>query len=72
MLAGTGGRIQPVLLLKSQYDLSREVLEAEKRSSTVEMKLAKITNEVEKTYALTQSIDIFSVRLKTLFFESID
>ena len=44
----TNTQIQAILLLKSQYDLSREVLEAEKRSSTVEMKLAKITNEVEK------------------------
>ena len=68
MLAGTGGRIQPVLLLKSQYDLSREVLEAEKKSSTVEMKLAKITNEVEKPYALTQSIDLFSMRSKKFIF----
>ena len=45
-----------------------EVLEAEKKSSTVEMKLAKITNEVEKPYALTQSIDLFSMRSKKFIF----
>ena len=33
-------------------DLCREVLEAEKKGSTVEMKLAKITNEVASFIAL--------------------
>ena len=34
--------------LKLSNNVNREVLEAEKKGSTVEMKLAKITNEVKK------------------------